>query len=253
MPNHEKIEERLKRNLLSLQLTRILEIYPKVLETAAKEKVSLLEILDRLVAAEADARFERLIARRMKDARFPVQKTLDAFNFAHPKRINRAQVLSLFDLEFIAKKTNVVFLGRTGLGKSHLASALAHAACQKGHRVLFTTAVNIVNQLQAAQADGTFMKRLRTYIAPDCLVIDELGFLPIDRLGADLLFQVVSGRYERGSVILTSNRAFKEWGSVFNDSTVAAAIIDRLGHRSEVIIIEGKSYRLPEGEEPPAD
>ena len=253
MPNHEKPEERLKRHLLSLQLTRILEIFPKVLETAAKEKVSLLEILDRLVAAEADARFERLIARRMKDARFPVQKTLDAFNFAHPKRINRAQVLSLFDLEFIAKKTNVVFLGRTGLGKSHLASALAHAACQKGHRVLFTTAVNIVNQLQAAQADGTFMKRLRTYTAPDCLVIDELGFLPIDRLGADLLFQVVSGRYERGSVILTSNRAFKEWGSVFNDSTVAAAIIDRLAHRSEVIIIEGKSYRLPEGEEPNAD
>jgi DNA replication protein DnaC len=253
MPNHEKIEERLKRNLLSLQLTRILEIYPKVLETAAKEKVSLLEILDRLAAAEADARFERLIDRRLKDARFPVQKTLDAFNFAHPKRINRAQILSLFDLEFIAKKTNVVFLGRTGLGKSHLASALAHAACQKGHRVLFTTAVNIVNQLQAAQADGTFMKRLRTYTAPDCLVIDELGFLPIDRLGADLLFQVVSGRYERGSVILTSNRAFKEWGSVFNDSTVAAAIIDRLAHRSEVIIIEGKSYRLPEGEEPNAD
>ena len=252
MPHHEKIEERLKRNLLSLQLTRILEIYPKVLETAAKEKVSLLEILDRLVAAEADARFERLIARRMKDARFPVQKTLDAFNFAHPKRINRAQVLSLFDLEFIAKKTNVVFLGRTGLGKSHLASALAHAACQKGHRVLFTTAVNIVNQLQAAQADGTFMKRLRTYTAPDCLVIDELGYLPIDRLGADMLFQVISGRYERGSVILTSNRAFKDWASVFNDATVAAAVIDRLAHHSEVIVIQGRSHRLPEGEEPVA-
>ena len=189
----------------------------------------------------------------MKDARFPVLKTLDAFDFAHPKRINRAQILSLFDLEFIAKKTNVVFLGRTGLGKSHLASALAHAACQKGHRVLFTTAVNIVNQLQAAQADGTFMKRLRTYTAPDCLVIDELGFLPIDRLGADLLFQVISGRYERGSVILTSNRAFKEWASVFNDATVAAAVIDRLAHRSEVIVIEGRSYRLPEGQEPIAD
>lgn len=253
MPTPEKPEERLKKNLLSLQLTRILEIYPKVLETSAKEKVSLLEILDRLVAAEADARFERLVDRRLRESRIPVAKTLDAFNFAHPKRINRAQVLSLFNLEFITQKTNVVFLGRTGLGKSHLATALAHAACQKGHRVLFTTAVNIVNQLQASQSDGTFMKRLRTYVAPDCLVIDELGFLPIDRLGADLLFQVISGRYERGSVILTSNRAFKEWASVFNDATVAAAVIDRLAHRSEVIVIEGRSYRLPEGQEPIPD
>jgi len=136
------------------------------------------------------------------------------------------------------------------VGKSHLASALALTACQKGHRVLFTTAVNIVNHLQAAQADGTFMKRLRAYTSPDLLCIDELGYLPIDRLGADLLFQVISGRYERGSVILTSNRAFKEWASVFNDATVAAAVIDRLAHHSEVILIEGRSYRLPEGEEP---
>ena len=166
MPSHEKIEDRLKGNLLALNLTRILEIYPKVLETASKEKVSHLEALDRLVAAEADARFERLVERRLKDARIPVKKTLDAFNFAHPKRINRAQILSLFDLEFIAKKTNVVFLGRTGLGKSHLATALAYTACQRGHRVLFTTAVNVVNHLQAAQADGTFMKRLRSYTVP---------------------------------------------------------------------------------------
>jgi DNA replication protein DnaC len=252
MPIHEKPEDRLKRNLLSLNLTRILEIYPKVLETAAKEKVSHLEALDRLVCAEADARFERLVERRLKEARIPVKKTLDAFNFAHPKRINRAQILSLFNLEFIAKRTNVVFLGRTGLGKSHLASALALTACQKGHRVLFTTAVNIVNHLQAAQADGTFMKRLRAYTSPDLLCIDELGYLPIDRHGADLLFQVISGRYERGSVILTSNRAFKEWASVFNDATVAAAVIDRLAHHSEVILIEGRSYRLPEGDEPTA-
>ena len=252
MPNHEKPEERLKRHLLSLQLTRILEIYPKVLETAAKEKVSLLEILDRLVSAEADSRFERLVARRVKDARIPVQKTIDSFDFTHAKRINRAQILSLFNLEFIAKRTNVLFLGTTGIGKSHLASALALAACQKGHRVLFTTAVNIVNHLQAAQADGTFMKRLRTYTAPDCLVIDELGYLPIDRLGADMLFQVISGRYERGSVILTSNRAFKDWASVFNDATVAAAVIDRLAHHSEVILMQGRSHRTPEGEEPVA-
>lgn len=252
MPTRENHEERLKQNLLALNLTRTLEIYPKVLETAAREKASHLQVLDRLVAAEADARFERLVERRVKDARLHVRKTLDAFDFSHPKRVNRAQILALFDLEFIAKRTNVVFLGRTGVGKSHLASALALAACQKGHRVLFTTAVNVVNHLQAAQADGSFVKRLRTYTSPDVLVIDELGYLPIDRLGADLLFQVISGRYERGSVILTSNRAFKEWASVFNDATVAAAVIDRLAHHSEVVLIEGRSYRLPDDHEPAA-
>lgn len=175
-------------------------------------------------------------------------KSLDSFDFKFPKKIKRELVVSLFDLDFVAKKTNVIFLGRTGLGKTHLATALALACCQKGYRVLFSTAVNVVNHLQAAQSDGTFLRRLRQYLVPDLLVLDELGYLPIDRHGADLLFQVISGRYERGSVVLTTNRAFKEWASVFNDATVAAAVIDRLAHHSEVIVIEGKSHRLPEGD-----
>lgn len=223
-----------------------------MIEKAAKEKISFLELLDRLVEEEARARFERLVRRRVRESRIPVPKTLDAFDFTHPKRINRAQILSLFDLGFIAQKTNVLFIGGPGVGKSHLASALALSACQKGHRVLFTTAVNIVNHLQAAQADGSFMKRLRSYLSPDLVCIDELGYLPIDRHGANLLFQVISGRYECGSVILTSNRAFKEWASVFNDATVAAAIIDRLAHHSEVVVIEGRTYRLPKDETPDA-
>jgi DNA replication protein DnaC len=132
-------------------------------------------------------------------------------------------------------------------------TALALACCQRGLRVLFSTAVNIVNQLHAAQNDGTFLRRLRTYFTPDVLAIDELGYLPIDRLGADLLFQVISGRYERGSLILTTNRPFEDWASVFNDATVADAVINRLAHHSEVAVIEGRSYRLPPGENAPAD
>ncbi len=179
-------------------------------------------------------------------------KTLDSFDFKHPKKVKREQILSLFDLDFVSKKTNVIFLGQTGIGKTHLATALALAACQKGHRVLFSTAVNVVNHLQAAQSDGTFLRRLRLYLTPDLLVLDELGYLPIDRHGADLLFQVISGRYERGSVVLTTNRAFNEWASVLNDATVAAAVIDRLAHHSEVFVLEGRSHRLPDLDSPEA-
>jgi DNA replication protein DnaC len=232
---------------------RMSEIFQDLIAKATKEGISFLETLGRLVEEEARARFERLVERRIKEARIPVQKTLDSFDFKHPKRIKRDQVVSLFDLTFLEKKTNVIFLARTGLGKTHLATALALAACQKGHRVLFSTAVNVVNHLQAAQSDGTFLRRLRTYLSPDLLVLDELGYLPIDRHGADLLFQVISGRYERGSVVLTTNRPFKEWASVFNDATVAAAVIDRLAHHSEVVVIEGRSYRLPNDETPAAE
>jgi DNA replication protein DnaC len=193
------------------------------------------------------------VARRIKEAKVPVHKTLDDFDWKHPKRLKRDQVLGLFDLAFIASKRNVCFVGRSGLGKTHLATALALEACRKGHRVLFSTAVNVVNQLQAAQSDGTFLRRLRTYLTPDCLVLDELGYLPIDRHGADLLFQVISGRYERGSVVLTTNRPFRDWASLFNDATVADAVINRLVHHSEVVVIEGRSFRLPPGDEPAAE
>lgn len=208
-------------------------------------KNGLLTILDQIFEEEARARFERVVLRRIKEARVPVPKTLDGFDFKHPKKIDRAKVLRLFDLDFVAQRRNVCFIARSGLGKTHLASALCYAACHKGYRVLFSTAINVVNQLQAAQSDGTFLRRLRSYLSPDVLCLDELGYLPIDRHGADLLFQVITSRYERGSVILTTNRPFKEWASVFHDATVADAVINRIAHHSEIVVIEGRSFRLP--------
>jgi DNA replication protein DnaC len=235
----------LESNLDQIGLRTMLEMYETVLKTATRQKKGPLWVLDQLVAEEARARFSRMVERRIRAARIPVRKTLDTFDFNHARKIDRDQILRLFDLDFIERKTNVCMIARSGLGKTHLASALALAACQQGHSVLFSTAIDVVNQLQAAQSDNTFLRRLKSYLAPSVLVLDELGYLPIDRHGADLLFQVISGRYERGSVILTTNRAFKEWASVFNDATVADAVINRIVHNSEVVTLEGKSYRLP--------
>ena len=249
-PDEDPLQEQLRR----LGLLRMAEIYAQVLSQAAKAGLSMKQTLARLAEEEARSRFERRIARRIREAKIPVHKTLDAFDWKRPKRINRDQVLALFDLGFVEKKHNVCFVGRSGVGKTHLATALALEACRKDRRVLFTTAVDVINQLQAAKSDGTFVRRLRSYLTPDCLLIDELGFLAIDRHGADLLFQVISGRYERGSVILTTNRPFKEWASLFGDATVADAVINRLVHHSEVVVIEGRSARLPPGDDtPPAE
>ena len=144
-----------------------------------------------------------------------------------------------------ADKSNVIFLGGVGLGKTHLASALGYAACLKGNTVLFATAIDVINTLAAAQAAGRMKQELKKYTRPSLLIIDELGFLPIDKAGADLLFQVISQRYEQGALVITSNRAFKDWPEIFNnDSTLTSAILDRLLHHAETVLIEGKSYRM---------
>lgn len=236
--------ERLHENLRYLGLTQTDESIEGLLEKATRRSIPPTELLDQVVMDEAQAKFERQVRRRLKDAQIPVVKTLEGFDWAWPEKINRAQILSLLDLRFLDEKRNALLLGTAGLGKTRIATSIAHRACQEGRRVLFTTAVQLVNHLQASLCDGGLIRRLRAYTRPELLVIDELGYLPIDKQGADLLFQVVSARYERGSIILTSNRAFKEWGQVFNDNTIAAAVIDRLGHHSEVVLIEGKSYRM---------
>jgi DNA replication protein DnaC len=155
------------------------------------------------------------------------------------------QVQNLFKLDFIRSKSNVIFLGGVGLGKTHLSTALAHTACLNGVTVLFTTAIDVINKLSAAQESGNFQRELKKYLKPSLLVLDELGYLPIDKHGADLLFQVISNRYEQGSMIISTNRAFKDWPEIFNnDATLTSAILDRVLHHAETVVIEGKSYRM---------
>ena len=148
-------------------------------------------------------------------------------------------------MQFIKKKENVIFLGGVGLGKSHLATALGYHACLEGYRTMFTSAANIINNLSAAQKAQRLKQGLRKYQKPELLIIDELGFMPIDKHGSDMLFQVISQRYEQGSIVLTTNKVFKEWPSIFNnDSVITSAILDRLLHHAETAAIEGKSYRM---------
>jgi len=236
---------RLMQNLELLKLHHIHDHGEEAARKAASAQVSHLDFLADLVQAEADAFQERALARRLQQARFPWIKALDQFKWSHPTRIDRQQVQHLFHLTFVEQKANVVFVGPTGMGKTHLAIALAHEACVRGHRVLFSTAIDIINHLNAAQQGHVLAREMKRYTAPEALVIDEIGYLPVDRQGADLLFQVFSHRYERGSIILTTNRVFKQWPRIFNnDAVLATALLDRLVHHCEVIVIEGKSYRL---------
>jgi DNA replication protein DnaC len=194
---------------------------------------------------KAARRDEALVRRRLKAARLPGSKTLDGFDWSWPKKINRAQIQQLFRLDFLPQHGNVVLLGGVGVGKTHLAIALAHTACLQGHTALFTSAVDIVNTLAAAQATGGMKRELARLLKPTLLVVDELGYLPIDKFGADALFQVISQRYERGSTVITTNRAFKQWPEVFNnDSTLTSALLDRLLHHAESVIIAARSYRM---------
>ena len=228
-----------------LQLPYLKEHFRSAAAEAATNHWSHLDYLDRLIEGEALARQDRAMARRIKAARFPVLKTLEAFRWDWPKKINRLQIQYLFRLRFIEEKTNVIFLGLVGLGKTHLATALGYRACEQGHSVLFANAIDVVNTLSAAQIHGTLQAELKRYLTPALLILDELGYLPVDQRGADLLFQVLSQRYERGSIILTSNKAFKQWPSIFNgDSTVTSAVLDRLLHHADTVVIEGASFRM---------
>jgi len=240
-----KQNQKLAEKLEILKLSFIAESFTEAASHAGRKKLDYIAFLENLVDGEVALKQQRSITNRIKKAKFSCIKTLEQFNWSHPSKINRIQIQNLFRLNFVDEKKNIILLGNCGLGKSHLAVALAHKTCNKGYSTLFTPAVDIINNLSAAVAVNSLDKAIKKYILPRVLVIDELGYLPIDKQGANLLFQVISKRYETGSIILTSNRAFKDWPKVFNnDSTVTSAVLDRLLHHSEVIVIEGESYRM---------
>lgn len=232
-------------NLKYLKLSCIADKYAVTATKASKDEWSHIKYLATLIEGEAELRQDRATQRRIRQARFPVIKTLDQFIWSWPKKINRLQVQNLFKLDFVKKKANVIFLGGVGLGKTHLATALAYDAGLQGFSVLFTTAIDVINCLSAAHEAGRFQQELKKYLKPALLILDELGYLPIDKRGADLLFQVISHRYERGAMIISTNRAFKQWPEIFNnDAILTSAILDRLLHHAETVLIEGKSFRM---------
>lgn len=235
----------IETDLRLLGLNFMADQYSSLATKAARSAVGHVDYLAGLTAGELNLRRDRATLRRIKSARFPVVKTVDQFSWSWPKKINRMAIQDLFRLKFIDDRANVIFLGTVGLGKTHLATSLGYTACLAGKSVLFATAVDAINTLAAAQSANRLKAELKKYLAPSLLILDELGYLPIDKHGADLLFQVISQRYERGATIITSNRAYKKWPEIFNnDSTLTSALLDRLLHHAETMVIEGPSYRM---------
>lgn len=238
--------ERLKTNLGYLKLNRIMEVLDSHNRLAQEKELSYTDYLDGLMAEEAAGRAERGSVIRLKMARFPAIKTIEQFDFSFQPSIDKRKVEELFTMRFISQRENVLFLGPPGVGKTHLAIALGVKACYQGYRVQFTTLSDLVGKLRAARADHSFDKSLQSLNLPAVLILDELGYLPLDQEGSHLFFQLVSQRYEKGSMILTSNKSYGEWGNIFADTVMAAAILDRLLHHSTSFSIKGESYRLKE-------
>ena len=243
---------RLDCDLAELKLLEIARRYREVLDEAARKGSSMLQVLATLVGLEQTVRQQRALERRLRQARLPKQKALADYDFDFPKRIAKAAIVRLFDCDFIARHGCAVLIGPTGTGKTHLLTALGYTACERGYSVCYTRVVDMLNHLTTAQINGRLAKALKTYVRPQLLLLDELGYLPVDKRGADLLFQVVAARYEFGSIVLTTNRSFREWGTLFDvDNTLATALIDRLMHHGEALLIKGDSYRMKDKPQDP--
>jgi len=241
----EQLIPTLTEQLRYLKLPGIIENYEAIVAKATEAQWSHVHFLAQLIELEASLRQQRAIARKIKAAKFPVIKTLQQFRFSWPDKINELQVKDLFRLQFMNNKTNIILMGGVGLGKSHLATSLGHHSCLNGKAVLFINAIDAINDLIMAKKAGKLKHMLKKYLKPQLLILDELGYLPIDKTGADLLFQIISARYEQGSTLITTNRAYKDWPEIFNnDATLTSALLDRLLHHAETVIIEGKSYRM---------
>src|SRR5499433_2994463 len=236
--------ERLRTTLAALNLTAIDARLETLLETASKKEPAYADFLLEVISAEVEARRARYLKTRLQLAHLPYVKTFEQFDFSFQPSIDERQVRELRTLRFIHEASNVIFLGPPGVGKTHLSVALAEAAIQAGFGAYFMTAHDLVSDLGRAYREGRLDRRLRVYLAPRVLIIDEMGYLPLDEMGATIFFQLVSARYERGSIILSSNKSYGDWGSIFGDPIIATAILDRLLHHSTTINIRGESYRL---------
>jgi len=236
--------ERLGEHLQRLRLFKSRERLEALLQEAAAEEMSYADFLDRVLGEEVASKTAKNITMRTNLARFPFVKTLEVFDFGYQPSIDRKQIQTLASCHFIEHGENIVILGPPGVGKSHLAVGLGLKAIEAGYRVLFCTAAGLIANLTKALSEGRLEDKMKLYSVPRLLIIDEIGYLPIERQGANLFFQLISRRYERGPMILTSNQSFGSWGEVFGDRVIATAILDRLLHHAITVNIRGNSYRL---------
>ena len=236
--------DRIRASLIGLRMPRALEALDHTVRRIERGEITALEAIDGLLAEEHATRESRRVAVALKTARLTPPKTLEGFDFSFQPSLDRGRILALAQVDFVARAEVVHFLGPPGTGKSHLATALGVAAVRAGRSVYRATLAEIVEALGRAEREGRLAERLRSYARPALLIVDEIGYLPITAGGANLFFQLVNARYEKGAMILTSNRGFAEWGEVFGDPVVATALLDRLLHHAVVVQIEGSSYRL---------
>jgi DNA replication protein DnaC len=234
-----------RQKFKELRLKHCAENIEEVLEQGEQKNLSPLQIIERLLDMEIEKRRQARILLRFKQSKLLEQPTIDQFDFSfHASRKNQKNViLGIMDLTFINHKKDIVLIGNPGVGKSLLAKTVAYAATQAGITVLFTSTMDMINQLIAAQDGHDLLRKLKTYQSPDLLVCDEIGYLPLGKQGSNLFFQVISARHEQKSTIITTNLPFAQWGNIFDSTSVATAIADRLVYNSEILIMEGKSYR----------
>ncbi|MFD3682891.1 IS21-like element helper ATPase IstB [Streptomyces sp. NPDC058613] len=235
---------RIRTTASKLGLPHLAETINEFNRRADEGKLGYLDFLDLVLSEELAVRDDRRFRQGLRLSRLPHHKTLDEYDFSFQPDLDPRKVKDLATLSFVDAKANAALLGPPGVGKTHIAIALAVAACRAGYSIYFTSLDDMVRNLKAAETAGRLTSKLRSYLRPSVLVVDEVGYQPLERAEANLVFQVISKRYEKGSIILTSNKTFSEWGQVFGDEVLATAILDRLLHHCEVVPINGPSYRL---------